>query len=79
MLPLEHSAILFTCAKLNHLSLIFVLSFFEWPLNDGLVLEEVDKTLTSSRTSPSLSSDDAKILESKAVSSANVYYNVMFL
>ena len=39
--------------------------------NDGLVLEEVDDTSTSSRTGPSLSSDDAKILENKAVSSAN--------
>ena len=39
--------------------------------NDGLVLEEVDDTSTSLRTSPSLSSDDAKILENKAVSSAN--------
>ena len=39
--------------------------------NDGLVLEEVDDTSTSSRTSPSLSSDDAKTLENKAVSSAN--------
>ena len=39
--------------------------------NDGLVLEEVDDTSTFSRTSPSFSSDDAKILESKAVSSAN--------
>ena len=39
--------------------------------NDGLVLEEVDDTSTSSRNSPSLSPGDAKVLESKAVSSAN--------
>ena len=61
MLPLEHSAILFTCFMLPPVFKTYVLSIFEWALNDGLVLEVVDDASTSLRTSPLLSSDDAKM------------------
>ena len=36
--PVEHSAILLTCTKLQLVFKTFVLSIFEWPLKTGLTV-----------------------------------------
>ena len=38
MLPLEHSAILLTCIKLQFVIKTFVSSIFEWPLKTNLTV-----------------------------------------